>query len=55
MVIVSIVIYVNNPSTLFDEIIMSLGCSTIPTVATAYLIDRAAEKRDAVKHNELRV
>ena len=39
---------------LFDEILLSVGCSTIPTVVTAYLIDQASEKRNARRIKELR-
>ena len=42
----AVIIYKYDSTTLWDEVLLSLGCSTIPTVVIAYLIDYAAEKRD---------
>ena len=41
---IAVLLYVFYPNTIADEIMLSIGCSTIPTVVTAYLIDQASEK-----------
>ena len=50
----AIIAYCVNKETIADELLLSIGCSTIPTVVTAYLIDQASEKRNAAKTRELR-
>lgn len=50
----SVLLYVYHSNTLADEILLSIGCSTIPTVVTAYLIDQASEKREGKRIAELR-
>ena len=54
LIVASIIMYLQCPNSLFDEIMLSIGCSTIPTVITAYLIDQASEKRDIKRIAELR-
>ena len=51
---VAILLFMIRPGTIIDEILLSVGCSTIPTVITAYLIDRASEKREIKRIAELR-
>lgn len=54
MIIGAIIAYCVNKETIADELLLGIGCSTIPTVVTAYLIDQASEKRNAAKTKELR-
>lgn len=51
---IAVLLYVFYPNTIADEIMLSIGCSTIPTVVTAYLIDQASEKRENKRILELR-
>ena len=52
---ISMVIFSVNPQTLWDEAFLGIGCSMLPTVITAYLIDQSAEKREAKKLASLRI
>ena len=54
LIVRGIISFCCNKDLIFDELLLSIGCSTIPTVVTAFLIDRASEKRNAAKILELR-
>lgn len=54
LIVIAILIFPFCSNVIWDELLLSVGCSTIPTVATAYLIDRASEKRNIKKRKELR-
>lgn len=54
LIIFGILSYWKIQQYLVDEILLSLGCSTVPTVATAYLIDMASEKRQSKRIKSLR-
>lgn len=54
LIAASIVIFYKSNASFFDELLLSIGCSTIPTVITAYLIDQASEKRNIKRIKELR-
>ena len=54
LIIGGIILFNCNKDLIWDELFLSIGCSTIPTVITAYLIDQASEKRNKLKILELR-
>ena len=54
MIGVAIILFAFCPNTIIDEILLSIGCSTIPTVITAYLIDRVSEKSESERIKKLR-
>lgn len=54
LIIISIILYCLKCPELVNNIFLSVGCSTIPTVLVAYLIDRANETREAGKIRQLR-
>lgn len=54
LIIISIILYYLKCPELVNNIFLSIGCSTIPTVMVAYLIDRANEIREAEKIRKLR-
>lgn len=54
LIAAALVAFVFAGESLADELLMGLGCSTIPTIVAAYLIDRASEKRNESKIKTLR-
>ena len=51
---IAVILYYMCPSNIWYEILLSLGCSIIPTTLTAYFIDLAAEKRKQKTNKKLR-
>lgn len=55
LIISAILSYDYIKETFVDELLFGLGCSTIPTVVAAFLIDRASEKRNEYKIESFRL